>query len=146
MKYLIEKLIQQLKVDYVVIPNKCLIINISDLDPSLKNYSHKEAGTEIALNVLDVSKRDPFTDPVISCSDIVILLILINNYEQLTSSIIFKTTIHSYFVSEIYENLSPSIRHVLLGFHVFTGCDQTGKFSGFGKPSCSTTLILQLKF
>ena len=136
-KYLSEKLVQQLKVDYVVIHYKCLI----NLDPSLRNYSHEEADTGIVLNALDVSKRDPFTDLVISCSDTDVLLILIHYYEQLTTSIVFKTTVHSYFVGEIYENLSPSIRHALLGFYAFTGCDQTGKFSGFGKPSCWTTLM-----
>ena len=139
-KYLSEKLVQQLKVDYVVIHHKCLITNIPDLDPSLRNYSHEEADTGIVLNALDVSKRDPFTDLVISCSDTDFLLILIRYYEQLTSSIVVKTTVHSYFVGEIYEHLSPSIRHALLGFHAFTGCDQTEKFSGFGKSLSWITL------
>ena len=140
-KYPSEKLVQQLKVDYVAIHHKCLITNIPGLDPSLRNYSHEEADTGIVLNALDVSKHDPFTDLVISCSDTDVLLIPINYYEQLTSSILFKTTVHSYFVGEIYENLSPSIRHTLLGFHAFTGCNQTVKFSGFRKPSCWTTLM-----
>ena len=140
-KYLSEKLVQQLKVDYVVIHHKCLITNILDLDPSLRNYSHEEADTGIVLNALDVSKRYLFTDLVICCSDTDVLLILIYYHKQLTSNIVFKTTVHSYFVGEIYENLSLSIRHTLLGFHAFTGCDQTGKFFGFGKPSCWTTLM-----
>ena len=129
-EYLSEKLVQQLKVDYVVIHHKCLITNIPDLDPSLRNYSHEEADTEIVFNALDVRKSDPFIDLVISCCDTDILLILIHNYEELTGSIIFQTTVYSYFVGEIYKNLSPSIRHALLRFHTFTGCDQTGKFSG----------------
>ena len=129
-EYLSEKLVQQLKVDYVVIHHKCLITNIPDLDPSLRNYSHEEADTEIVFNALDVRKSDPFIDLVISCCDTDTLLILIHNYEELTGSIIFQTTVYSYFVGEIYKNLSPSIRHALLRFHTFTGCDQTGKFSG----------------
>ena len=140
-KYLSEKLVQQLKVDYIVIHHKYLITNILDLDPSLRNYSHEEADTGIVLTTLDVSKRDPFTDLAISCTDTDVLLILIHYYEQLTSSFVFKTTVHSYFLGEIYENLSPSIRHALLGFHTFTGCDQTGTFSGFGKPLCWATLM-----
>ena len=140
-KYLSEKLVQQLKVDYIVIHHKYLIKNILDLDPSVRNYSHEEADTGIVLTTQDVSKRDPFTDLVISCTDTDVLLILIHYYEQLTSSIIFKTTVHSYFVGEIYERLPPSIRIAPLGFHVYTGCDQTGKYSGFGKPSCWTMLM-----
>ena len=137
-KYLSEK---PVKVDCVVIHHKCLITNIPDLDPSLRNYSHEEADTRIVINAIDVSKRDPFTDLVISYSDTDVLLILIHYYEQLSSSIVFKTTVHSHLVGEIYKNLSTSIRHALLGFHAFTGCDQTGKFSGFGKPSCWTMLM-----
>ena len=57
-KYPSEKLVQQLKVDYVAIHHKCLITNIPNLDPSYRNYSHKEADTEIVLNALNVSKRD----------------------------------------------------------------------------------------
>ena len=112
-KYLSEKLVQQLKVDYVVIHHKCLITNILDLDPSLRNYSHEEADTGIVLNALDVSKRYLFTDLAICCSDTDALLILMYYHEQLTSNIVFKTTVHSYFVGEIYENLSPSIRNTL---------------------------------
>ena len=140
-KYLSEKLVQQLKVDYDVIHHKCLITNILDLDPSLRNYSHEEADTGIVLNALDVSKRYLFTDLAICCSDTDALLILMYYHEQLTSNIVFKTTVHSYFVGETYENLSPSIRNTLLGFHAFAGCDQTGEFSGFGKSSCWTTLM-----
>ena len=140
-KYLSEKLVQQLKVDYIVIHHKYLITNILDLDPSLRNYSHNEADTGIVLTTLDISKRDPFTYLAISCTDTDVLLILIHYYEQLTSSFVFKTTVHSYFLGDIYENLSPSIRHALLGFHTFTGCDQTGTFSGFGKPLCWATLM-----
>ena len=80
-KYLSERLVQQLKVDYVVIHHICLITNIPDLDPSLRNCSHEEADTGIVLNAFDVSKRDPFTDLVISCSDTDVLLILIHCYE-----------------------------------------------------------------
>ena len=112
-KYFSQKLVQQLKVDYVVIYHKCLITNIPNLDPSLRNYSHEEGDTGIILNALNVSKRDPLTDLVISCSDTEVLLIVIHYYEQLTSSIVFKTTLQSYFVGGIYENLTPSIRHAL---------------------------------
>ena len=140
-KYLSEKLVQQLKVDYIVIHHKYLITNILDLDPSVRNYSHEEADTGIVLTTQDVSKRDPFTDLVISCTDTDVLLILIHYYEQLISSTVFKTAVHSYFVGEVYENLSPSIRHALLEFHAYTGCDQTEKYSGFGKPSCWTMLM-----
>ena len=118
-KYLSEKLVQQLKVDYIVIHHKYLITNILDLDPSLRNYSHNEADTGIVLTTLHISKRDPFTDLAISCTDTDVLLILIHYYEQLTSSIVFKTTVHSYFVREIYENLSPSIRHTLRISHLY---------------------------
>ena len=132
-KYLSEKLVQQLKVDHVVTHHKCLITNIPGHDPRLRNYSHKEADTRIALNALGVSKRDPFTDLVISYSDTAVLLILIHYYQQLTNSIVFKTTVYLYFVGEIYENLPPSIRHALLGFHAFIGCNQNREIFCFCK-------------
>ena len=34
---------------------------------------------------------------------------------------------------------------MLVGFHAFTGCDQTGKFNDHAKQSCWNTFITSLK-
>ena len=41
----------------------------------------------------------------------------------------------------IYECLGKSHAEALIGFHVFTGCDQTGKFSGKSKKECFKTFL-----
>ena len=70
--------------DYVVVYG-----NIWKHTCTRKHYL--EADTGIVLHALDVSERDPFTDPVISCSDTDVLLILLFYHEDLCSSCIFKT-------------------------------------------------------
>ena len=36
-------------------------------------------------------------------------------------------------IASCYEAVDPSRVKALLGFHTFTGCDQTGRFSGKSK-------------
>ena len=81
-------------------------------------------------------RRDPFIELTISCSDTDVLLILLNYFEQLPSTTIFKTTEHCYNLRQIFERFTPQVCKALLGFHAFTGSDQTGKFIGFSKRSC----------
>ena len=41
----------------------------------------------------------------------------------------------------MHTHLGPEMRSTLLGFHAITGCDQTGRFSGFTKYSCWKVLM-----
>ena len=90
-EYLSKKLEEHLSVDYVIVYQQTVLTNLTDFDQHLRSYCHEEADTGIVLHALDVSKRNPFTDMVISCSDTDVLLILLNYFEDLTSSTIFKT-------------------------------------------------------
>ena len=114
---------------YAVVFDKTVLTNIADLDSNLINYNHEEADTGIVLHAPDVSKRDPFSELVVSCSDTVVLLILLHYFDKLSSSTIFKTINREFVLRKIYENLAPSV------FHAISGCDQTGRFSYFSKTS-----------
>ena len=120
---------------YAVVFDKTVLTNIADLDSNLRNYNHEEADTGIVLHAPDVSKRDPFSELVVSCSDTVVLLILLHYFDKLSSSTIFKTINREFVLRKIYENLAPSVFKALLGFHAISGCDQTGRFSYFSKTS-----------
>ena len=57
-------------------------------------------------------------------------------YEDLCSSCIFKTLNNQFKLQTIHENLGREACKDLLGFHSFSGCDQTSKFNGYSKLSC----------
>ena len=73
---------------------------------------------------------------VVFCSDTDVLLILLHYFDKLSSRTIFKTINREFELRKIYENLDPSVCKALLGFHAISGCDQTGRFSGFSKTYC----------
>ena len=39
-------------------------------------------------------------------------------------------------IENIYNNLGPKHSEALLGFYIFTGCDQIGRFNGKSKTAC----------
>ena len=121
--------------DYVVVFDKTALTNIADLDNNLRNYNHEEADTGIILHALDVSKRDRFSELVVFCSDTDVLLILLHDFDKLSSSTIFKTINREFVLRKTYGILAPSVCKALLGFQAISGCDQTGRFSGFSKIS-----------
>ena len=90
---------------------------------SLKTSGQEEADTGIVLHAIDVCRRDPFSELTISCSDTDVLLILLNYFEQLPSTAIFKTTEHCYNLRQIFERFTPRVCKALLGFHEITGRD-----------------------
>ena len=122
--------------DFVVVFDRSCFSNLADLEESLKTYGQEEADTGIVLHTKDVCRRDLFRELTISCSDKNVLLILLNHFVQLPSTTIFKTTEHYYNLRQIFERFTPRVCKALLGFHAFTGSDQTGTFHGFSKRSC----------
>ena len=115
--------------DYIVVFDKTVLTNIADLDNNLRNYNHEEADTGIVPHALEVSKRDPFSELLFFCSDTDVLLILLQYFDKLSSSTIFKTIYKEFVVRKIYEHLAHSVCKALLCFHALSGCDQTGRFS-----------------
>ena len=102
-------------------------LNLVNFNDDLKNHTHEEADTLMILHAVDVTKRDPFTQLFISCSDTDVFLLLIHYYDELCTG-------------GAYHALGDVNSAALLGFHSFTGCDQTGKFNGYSKLSCWKTL------
>ena len=48
-------------------------------------------------------------------------------------------------IGQAYEMLGSEKCQTLLGFHAFTGCDETGKFNGHSKTSCWNTFMSSSK-
>lgn len=135
-RHLADKLVADLEKYFVVVVDRTCFSNLADLNESLKIYGQEEADTGIVLHAIDVCKRDPFSELTISCPDTDVLLILLNYFDQLPSTTVFKTTEHRYNLRYIFEQFTPWVCKALLGFHAFTGSDQTGKFYGYSKRSC----------
>ena len=72
---------------------------------------------------------------MISCSDTDVLLILLNYFDSICLSTIFRTSSHDMPLGFSYEKLGEVKCMALLGFHALTVCDQTGKFYDFSKLS-----------
>ena len=140
-EYLSKKLNDALTLDFEVVYSNCCLTNISSFNRELFGYNQEEAITGIVLHALDVSKSDPLTELVISSSDTDVLLILLNYFEDINGCTIYKTFHHEYYLREIHESLKTGIIKALLGFHAFSGCDQTGKFHGYGRKSCWQTFL-----
>ena len=69
------------------------------------------------------------------------LLILLNYFEQLPSTTIFKTTEHCYNLRSIFERFTPRVSKALLDFNTMMGSDQTGSFHGHTKQSYWNTFL-----
>ena len=44
-------------------------------------------------------------------------------------------------IRKMYESIGPLHANAILGFHVFTGCDQIGRFYGKSKLECFRIFI-----
>ena len=106
-RYLADKLAVDLEKDFVVVFDRSCFSNLADLEESLKTYGQEEADTGIVLHAIDVCRRDPFSELTISWLDIDVLLTLLNYFEQLGSTTIFKTTEHCYNLRQIFERFTP---------------------------------------
>ena len=83
---------------------------------------------------------DPFTDLYVVSPDTDVLLLLIYYYLQPCASTIYRTGSgndqHDIKIRKMYESIGPLHAKVILGLHVFTGCDQIGRFYGKSKLEC----------
>ena len=144
-EYLSKELAQYMTKEYVIVYGNSLLKNVANLDKQLDNYTQEEAGTSIFFHAIDVSKRDPFSELVVMCSDTDVLLLLLHYFQMISSSAIFKTTKYEYM--KTHENLTPDICKALLGFHALRRCDQAGTFPGYSKKSCWSVFVqYQMKY
>ena len=90
-------------------------------------------------------QKDPFFKVCVVSPDTDVFLLFISMYPRLCKDIIFKTgsgdNLREIDIGAAYEALDPKHSSAILGFHAFTGCDQTGKFYGKTKAFCWKTLI-----
>ena len=93
-EYLSKKLAQCTTKECVIVYGNSLLTVVANLAEQLYNYSQEEAHTGIVLHAIDVTKRDPFTELVVICSDTNVLLLLLYYFEIISSSTIFRTTEH----------------------------------------------------
>ena len=136
-EYLKKKLAQCLTKEYVTVYGNSLLTNVANLvrqlfDEQLDNYTQGEAGTSIVFHVIDVTKRSiqRISGNVLwyKCSPP-----LLDYFEMISSSTIFKTTEHKYILRKIHEYLTPDIRKALLGFYAIWS---NSEISWFLKKSC----------
>ena len=104
------------------------------------SHDHEEADTLLILHAIDVGKRNPFNQCIIHSPDTDVFLILLHYCNQLPNITLFRTgkgdTLRDISVQECFEKLGPNKVRAILGFHTFTGCDQTGKFNTKSKLTC----------
>ncbi|XP_066928999.1 uncharacterized protein [Clytia hemisphaerica] len=110
------------------------------LSDDLMRHDHEEADTLIVLHALNVAKNDPFSDCVVVASDTDVFLLLIHYYERLPMSTVFRIGTgdkeRDIPIMKCYNEIGPLRAQAILGFHVLTGCDQIGRFSGKSKTTC----------
>ena len=105
-KYLSKKLAQYITKEYVIVYRNSLPTNVENLDEQLDNYTEQEADTSIVFHAVHVTKRDPFSELVVVCSDTDVLVLLLHYFEMRSSSTIFKTTEPEYILRKTHENLT----------------------------------------
>ena len=110
------------------------ITNISQYPEELLQHNHEEADTLILLQARNVIDLDPFTDFNVVSPDTDVLLLLIYYYTELCASTISRTGSgndqRDIKIREMNESIGPLFAKATLGFHVFTGWDQTGGIYG----------------
>ena len=67
-------------------------------------------------------------------------------YLQICNNTVFQAITREFNDGCAYNALGHEINISLLGFHAFTGCDLTGRFSGFSKSTCFDTFLKSKSF
>ena len=131
--------------------------NIDDVAFGIDVHDHEETDTLLTLHEIEVSHEFPFCECIIYSPDTDVFLLLVHYYPSLPSGTKFKTgqgaDIRIIDTGNFYEASGPLRASSVLGFHTFTGCDQTGKFhrkskstwwKSFIESSCKTLNALSL--
>ena len=110
--YLSHELKSELNMDQAIVYGRTCLTNKAVLEPELQTYNHDEAGTEIVLFCTDISKRDPFTELVLSCSNADVMLILFHYFSQLcTTTVLLHQLMNLRMIQKVLvrENTSLSL-------------------------------------
>ena len=125
---------------YAITYDTVTVTNIGDFAEDICTHDHEEADTLLILHAIDVAKRNPFSECFVYSPDTDVFLLLLYYAESLTQVTFFRTgrgiDLRDINIHSCYEALGATKSKALLGFHTFTGCDQTGRlFNGISKTS-----------
>ena len=108
-------------------------------DVSHLQSDHEEADTKIIVHALDAT-ADGATELSIYSPDTDVLVLAIRSYPEVCPNTSFvtgsATTSRTIRLKPIVEALGSAKIAALPAFHSLTGPDNTGNFSGKGKPTC----------
>ena len=97
---------------------------------------HKDADTLMILHCWYVAKCHPFTSCTVDSSDKDVFLLLLH-YPSFPQSLVFHTVkgadLRKIDIASCNKAIGLSRAEASLGFHTFTSCDQTRRFSGKSK-------------
>ena len=100
--------------------------------------SQEEADTKLILHACHAARRKATTIDIFS-PDTDVFILAIHHYKNLCANTNFITgkgaNLRSLSIGKIYNNIGDLKAEALLGFHALSGADNTGCFSGKGKPS-----------
>ena len=140
--YLATKIIKEFKkigIAFMITYDTKSVTNIPDLAVEMSIHDHEEADTLLILHAIEVSKTSPFHECIIYSPDTDVFLLLVHYFPELSLATKFQTgkgdQNRTIDVGTCYEAIGPSRAAAILGFHTFSGCDQTGKFCGKSKST-----------
>ena len=91
------------------------------------------------MHSLDVAKDSPFKECIVLSPDTDVFLLLIYYHQSRPHLTHLRTGTgeiqHNIEIQSCYEAIGVNHAQAILGFHVLTGCDQIGRFSGKTKLS-----------
>ena len=126
------------KQQYVVTYNRIKESNVGGFLDVMKTHDHEQADTFLILRCFNIARRDPFTKCTVYSPDTDVFLLLIHFYPSLPQSLLFHTGKGKYArninIGPSDEGIWSSHVQALLGFRVFTDCNQTESFPRNSKP------------
>lgn len=133
--YLSEYVISEfewLAIYFVVSYDSTTKTNWEGLSAEILHCLHEEADIHLIIYCWKMARKNPFNQCIVYCPDINVFLYLIFHYPWLPTAIIFRkckdSDLRSFFLDRCYKALGSCRANALLGFHKFTGYDQTGRF------------------
>ena len=109
------------------------------------NYDHlassqEEADTKIILHASDAAKRQ-LSSLCVYSADTDVLVLLTAKFHSLPQTAVMETGRRRVNIGDLFAKLGFRKSESLIGFHAITGCDQTGRFAGKGKPTAWATFM-----
>ena len=105
----------------------------AEFSEQMQTHDNEEEDTSMIRHCWYIAKRGSFTSSTICSYDADVFILLLHFYLSLAQSLAFRTgkgtDLRKTDIASCYEAIGSSRADVFVGFHTFTGCDQTGRFS-----------------